>query len=316
MKKFFGLVLLLLLAGCGPSGPSGPSMLESKTANFEELHNKVISGDVDWVRSNAPSVMSLWIEGSSIEDSWRDEKWERDGWGSDWFTILKVRDTHALNFTKLYSQTDDEHVKDTIVEVLKHDPGFKDADTKTLVPRFTMDASIILQTKILQRLGELRRARERYDLTDSSFVKDELCRAVGDDKLEYAIFLSTVAEFDPGVLRCYDTGKFGWGEYAAFTGSQRCPMSLRRVSGVNAGAKISARNSAFLRNLGKNDWEGMEDLSEIKDAFRGSLKNLPNLSGIDSMNDYIDTFNKWGFGGNCTLNSYFKGGEANIPKGF
>jgi hypothetical protein len=177
------------------------------------------------------------------------------------------------------------------------------------------ELSLIDQIEIFTALAK-ENPNVTYDLDDSNFLRDELCRAVGMENIGYVAMLIARANFDIGLVRCYDTGGMFWNEYAAYNGKQNCPMSLRRVSGINAGAKINARNQQFLRNLKNSNFDDMDnDVKKMKTAFYKSFDNLPNLYNVKSMNDLLDKYNKWDAGGDCTTRNLLKTG-VNLPEGW
>ena len=217
-------------------------------------------------------------------------------------------------------------VANSALRALKHFPTFYDEDSrypnsnKQLISRDGVfnnfhKLSLLDQIEIFTALAN-ENPNVTYDLDDSNFLRDELCRAVGVDKIGYVAMLIARANFDIGLVRCYDTGGSWWDEYAAYNGNQSCPMSLRRVSGINAGAKMNARNHQFLRNLKNSNFDDMDhDVKKIKTAFYKSFDNLPDLSNVSRMNDLLDKYDKWDAGGHCTTRNLLKPGVS-LPKGW
>jgi hypothetical protein len=313
------LALTLTLFGCGPSP------VDKKIESFSQLKTKIESGDLAWVEENSKDIMSLSIKGAKPDSSYLKPS-ESDGWGDDWRTIMRYRWSFAEDIALVYLASGDELVANSALRALKHFPTFYDEDSrypnsnKQLISRDGVfnnfhKLSLLDQIEIFTALAN-ENPNVTYDLDDSNFLRDELCRAVGVDKIGYVAMLIARANFDIGLVRCYDTGGSRWDKYAAYNGNQSCPMSLRRVSGINAGAKMNARNNQFLRNLKNSNFEDMDnDVKKIKTAFYKSFDNLPDLSNVSSMNDLLDKYNKWDAGGDCTTRNLLKPGVS-LPKGW
>lgn len=319
MKRFACLLLLLTIFGCDVPD----RRVAQKSEAFELLSAKINEGDLEWVTSNSASVMSLMIPNAKPKRSYQKEQEESDGWDrkqdvyDNFNAVYSLRRNAVISYIHLYFETQEALVKRSIIESLSHYPRWQSDATGTLKPDFYNDyddVGLAKQVEILQALGDLKLPLRKYDLKDREFVKDEICRAVSEEKIGYTALLISVADFDVGVLRCEETPRgFGWGEYVAYT-SAYCPYSLRRVSGENAASAISARVRSFRGNLAKHDFQGMENLSEIRNAFIDSTRTGISLDGVESMNDLLDKFNKWG-PGTCTTNDLYQG-EGAIPEGF
>ena len=310
MKNIFLVITIILLSGCSP--------VDKRIDLFNQLQTQIDVGNIAWVEENAKDIFVL--ENPDSEE-------RLYGWGDDWWEIMEFRWDFAENVALIYFGSSDELVKKSAIEALQHFPTFYSEDARypnskqrIIDPRGVFNnwekLSLIQQTEIFTALAK-ESPSINYDLDDASFIRDELCRAVGINKIGYVAVLISRANFDIGLVRCYDTGAFfGAEKYAAYTGRQSCPMSLRRVSGINAGAKINSRNQQWLNNLSKSNFDDMDyDVKKIKTAFQKSFKNLPDLTGVNSMNDLLDKYNKWNVGGNCTTRDLLKSGVT-LPKGW
>ena len=313
-------ILIVLVTGCGQS------KVERKIAEFQDLKSKVEAGDLVWVRANAPSVMSLVLCPNSKDLRGRPDPmcgWDKPNKVTNYFEVADYRNKIASELIELYATTKVAEVKESIVEALKSYPAFSNEDAGTLKPNFFLEVALSTQMEILQRIGQENTQRigsieirqQYYNLRDREFVRDELCRAVDEEEFGYTVLLISVSDFDVGVLRCRETGGVSWGDYTSYRGVGSCPMSLRRIAGKNYGSTVAARVSSFKRNLAANDWQGMESISEISDAFKGATYTGVSLDGVNSMIDLLDKYNKWGAGGECTTDDLYEG-EGGIPKGF
>ena len=133
-----------------------------------------------------------------------------------------------------------------------------------------------------------------FDLESVDFLANELCSAVGANNLTYASLLIdiSITLFDPGVVRCVS----GYPK-RHYKGEGSCPMSLRRLSGVNYGQAVSSRISS---------WQ----------SSGSSFSNIPSLNPVPaSMNALLDKHNKWNAGGDCTVNSLLEPG-VQLPAGW
>ena len=302
---------------------------------FDQLKVRVESGDVAWVKENSIHIVSLKIKGANPKYGY--EPSERDGWkDDDWTKISRYRRDFTEDIALIYFNSTNESVKNSALQALKHIPFFYIEDVRysdinkqlidmelliegrfgfELTGEFLANFSIVDKVELSTALAKENPSVD-YNLDDSDFMRDELCRAVGADEIGYVVLLISQANFDVGLLRCEDTHDWGYGQYAAYNGDHYCPMSLRRLSGVNAGRAIASRNASFLRNLGNNNFSGMgNDLKKIKTAFQKSLNNLPDLSDVNSMNDLLDKYDKWNPGGNCTTLDLLKVG-VDLPEGW
>lgn len=292
---------------------------------FDQLKVKVESGDVAWVKENSKHIISLKIKDANPEYGYEPREW--DGWkDDDWTKISRYRRYFAEDIALIYLNSTNESVKNSALQALKHIPLFYRKDVRySDINKQLIDMKRILgnfeKLSIVDKVElSIALAKENpsvdYNLDDSNFMRDELCRAVGADQIGYVVLLISQANFDVGLLRCYDTDDWGYGEYAAYNGDQDCPMSLRRVSGVNYGRAVASRNDSFLYNLRNSNFSGMgNDLKKIKTAFQKSLNNLPDLSNVDSMNDLLDKYDKWNAGGDCTTRDLLKDG-VDLPEGW
>lgn len=279
---------------------SGPSLT---ILAFEELEEQINAGNVEWVETNAPGVMSDGID--------------------KWAEVRQLRDLHVSRHIQKYASTKDKNVRESILLTLQHYPDFLRYGFPTLVPKYNLEASLSNQVLVLQALADKIAGRD-YDLTDELFLRDELCRAVEDDELTYTALLISIADFDPGLLRCERVPVEGYlPKFAAYIGSSQitsksrgaCPWSLRRISGDNWASKISARNSSFTRTLGNIDFAKMNDSSEIQNAFYGAANSLSNLSGIETMNQLLDQYDKYNPADSCVTRHNLKDG-IELPEGW
>ena len=321
IERFFLIISIICLSGCGVS----PSPVEKRIELFNQLKSKIEIGDIAWVEKNSKDIFSLKIQGAKPDAYSKPSV--SDGWGDDWWTIMRYRWDFAEDLALIYFENNNKSVKKTALTALKHFPSFYVEDSRypNSKKRLISPSGILNNWERLSLINKIEiftlianeTVHINYDLEDTNFLKDELCRAVRMDRLEYVTTLISRADFDVGLVRCYDTGGFMWDEYAAYDGNQNsCPMSLRRISGMITGAKINSRNNQFLNNLRNSNFDEMDgDVRKIESAFNNSFKNLPDLDGVDSMNDLLDKYNKWNAGGNCTTRDLLKSGVT-LPKGW
>jgi hypothetical protein len=302
------LALTLVLFGCSP--------LDNDIDSFVQLKTKIESGDIAWVEENSKDTIVIWKEyNNSIFRHVREDDYE---------TIIRYRWRFEEDIALVYLASDDELVKNSVIRALENFPMLYREDSRypagnkqlidfSLVLDNFHESSLIDQINFFTALAK-ENPNVTYDLDDSNFLRDELCRAAHSDKIGYVAMLIAHANFDIGLVRCYETG-FRSAKFFAYNGNQSCPMSLRRVSGSRAGAAIGARNRKFLRNLNNSNFDDMDyDIKKLKTAFNKSFDNLPNLSGVNSMNDLLDKYNKWN-PGECTTRDLLKPG-VNLPKGW
>ena len=316
MKNIFLIISIIFLSGCS-------SPVDRQIDLFNQLKTQIEIGDIAWVEENAKDIFSLKSKRLLIAGK---NQGGYESWGGDWEEINKFRWDFAESIALFYFTSSDDLVKTSAVEALRNfptfyakDPRYPISKKRIIAPRGVLNTwkklSLIDQMEIFTVLAK-ESPYTTYDLDDTDFLRDELCRAAGIDNIGYVAVLISRANFDTGLVRCYETSASSLYKYAAYTGSQNCPMSLRRISGINAGNKINARNAQFLRNLGNSNFGDMDyDVKKIKTAFHKSFKNLPDLSGVDSVNDLLDKYNKWNFGGNCTTRDLLKSGVT-LPKGW
>jgi len=306
------LALALILVGCDPS----PSLIEKKINSFIQLKAKIESGETAWVEENTKDIMSL-SRTSRGRDVWE--------WG-DWVDIINYRWGFVEDIALIYLSNGDELVRTNALYVLKHFESFYETHPFYSGKKFIDPRGPFLNFKVLSLIDMMEiftalanvTPNATYDLDDSDFLRGELCRAVGNDYVDYVVMLITFADFDIGLVRCYETNqRASWSQYTVYKErSHYCPMSLRRISGENAVAKISARNQQFLRHLKNTNFDDMDyDVKKIKAAFYKSIDNLPDLSDVDSMNDLLDKYDKWNAGGHCTTRDLLKSG-VNLPEGW
>jgi hypothetical protein len=152
-----------------------------------------------------------------------------------------------------------------------------------------------------------------YNLSSPETIEQELCHAVRKEALSYASALIDIGKdiVNIGKIRCtpgpypkvFRGSTVGIkDDYEAKQVLGTCPMSLRRLSGVNAGAAIRARINAWQRNINIDRDAGYDQVK--KDIVR-SFSNVPKLNPVPgSMNKLLDPYdNYWFTGGDCTLES-------------
>ena len=181
------------------------------------------------------------------------------------------------------------------------------------------DSFFDIETRILfyKQLASLKELSMGLD--DEVYLKNQLCAAVSKNQLGYASLLIdfSIDMFDPGRIRCIK-GKPSY-NMILFSGNtvgmmsdqdvksklNVCPMSLRRISGRNAGQAISARISAWQYDVQQIDRDSIKSLDDAKDKIKRTFSNAPSLNPIPgNMNALLDKYdNTWKPGGDCSLES-------------
>jgi hypothetical protein len=271
--------------------------------DFEELEEQINAGNVEWVETNASRVMPGGIK--------------------KFAEVRQLRRLHVSRHIETYASTKDRNVRESILLTLQHYPYFLRNGFPTLVPEYDLEVSLSNQVLVLQALAD-KIAGRNYDLTDELFLRDELCRAVEDEELTYTTFLISIADFDPGLLRCQRVPVDDHLPiFAAYIGSSQitsnsrgaCPKSLRRISGDNWASRIASRNDEFIRRLGNIDFAKMDDTSEIQNAFYGAANSMSNLPKNSSMNKLLDQYDKYNPAGSCVTRHNLKDG-IELPEGW
>lgn len=153
-----------------------------------------------------------------------------------------------------------------------------------------------------------------FDLRDENFLSNALCSAVDHNQVLYTSALLSLSDgiFDPGAIRCVSDGRSGKVVFTGNTSNMRydyevkeafgvCPMSLRRLSGVNYADAVSLRISNWQNNLEQIDRNSIKSLDDAKRKIKNSMMNISTLHSVDDMNSLLDPYNKWAFGGDCSL---------------
>ena len=303
MRKILLVFGLILLTGCGFTP-------EEKMAKIDDIENAIYSTSKTLNLTNKDYEVLL------IE---YDEK--------DAGIVIQKRDSLYIKLMSTFLDPEEKlEIKNKIIlffQSIDSPPISSSVNIKEIKGKEYLDARhgiekdslFDTQTKFLfyEQLALL--SGITFGLKDEFFLINELCSAVDRNRLEYtsALIDFSIDMFDPGLVRCikgenYDMVPFTGNTVGMNSDSEVrrklgvCPMSLRRISGRNAGYAISARISAWQYNVQQIDRDSIKSLDDAKDKIKRTFGNVPPVNPIPgSMNRLLDRHNKWAFGGNCSL---------------
>jgi len=302
-------MLVPVLVGCGPSEVE--VKFKSDSDNLTQLRNRMLSGDITYVQENAANFLTV---DHDIYNKLQEtvDFHEANFAHYDINDLVKFVENSAMRF----ALTSEGAQQSAALELLRRS---RLTNCYSYLERNELECQKIREAEYLSafekvELGNMlgRYPNFSFDTNDQEFLRDELCRAVGINEFEYTVLLISLADFDVGLLRCIEPdGR----TKQAYRGSGLCPKSLRREAGVNAQNAIHSRISAWRNNLEREGAFDSESIKELKGKIGRSFDGLPNLTGVNSMNDLLDKYNKWNAGGECTTDDLLKSGVT-LPEGW
>ena len=352
-SKYFFLIFIFFLYGC----QSPEEKFEKKISSILKLEQDLNQSSADW---------SALIEGYSTDPTIANKKLSKilDVNGEEYKSnfIRKTRNEFYINMiTQVLDKNTDPELKKRIFELLIILSESNTVDTiplllpgkysylplrnenylhvlwveGTSIDKYVSDSIFFddIETRMLVYTEYANINNLYYNLSSSQFLADELCRAVDDNKLNYASALVDYSKdiLNIGKIRCIEyevedpNPRYSWNisSMVEFKGNtigmmddsdvERelgvCPMSLRRVSGRNYGRAVAGRVHAFKSNLKQIDSSRIKSYSDavtkIKQSISEGIRKTPKLSAVpESMNALLDKYDTtWMRGGDCSLES-------------
>ena len=300
LKKLIAVsCFLLILTGC----QSKEELHTIKINNISKLKEKIID------TNNSKSIEDIYKK--SIEETLL--QFHEDEYKSN--ELVQARDELYYRVVKVFLNPDsDERTKKRIASFFRKLSNDKlspidyasrikinDEWHLNVLPSIEKNLLFSLETKLAfyTELAYIENAL--YDLNSKSFIATELCRAVSDNKLIYTSALIDISDnlLDPGEVRCVRDNDSIF-EYKEEESSNKysCPVSLRRLSGINYGRAVSRRISQWKNNNKTIDIDQVKSRSDLE---RQIFSNIPKLNPVPkNMNSLLDKHNKWDVG-HCSL---------------